>query len=917
MGNSSRQFVTGSILTIFLAFCHMPSSAQLIVRAGGSPGIVSRIVSVDDDVWVVGLKGVYRVNRKTNQAVSLANDALMVYSLTPVGKEIWIGTMLGGFSIDRKANRAVPLTGDAARANDIISVGDEAWITGISDVFHVDLKTNHTERINGDGDSFWGHRLILAGDEIWLTGLKGASKVDRKTNRAVPIAGDFGSVSAIASIDHDTWIGSEKGVFRVDRDTNLGSRLAIDTGWVHSIFLSGDDVWISALNGFFHVSKKTNDTEKIAGLDYMIIGCIAPFGEEIWVGGNDVFRVDKRKNQAIPLNWSIGAVTSIVAVDDELWFGTSNGAFRMDPKSRLTVDLAGSLPMISRFFGVPVWFEGDSYPVVHSAGRRGEDWYDASEADPMVIDAPDKAGLEKKLKDPTNWLKATEQGTNIRLKPGRITLYFSIHDKYGNTSGLEPLKIEGWVLPTWTLSFLIPFIAVSFCGLCLTLAPWVRYCHMLLMNPFVRNWASFGTVPLLLTTVPPVRKHIFRRYLRTMAGAEKFKTMGTKYIVPDTRFNLVSFGETLSRAPVICLHGQSGVGKSAFLAYLASECSSMVLHEPLLRRLTPVFVDLSIVGDQNPESMVKAELRKNGDLTDEKIVDALLDYGGFLFLFDGLNEVSEVSQTGILQFADVHRNHSFTCISTQIVTDELLHISKLISVDPLSPDKILELIRRKSIDLETGRQLFDSELLIEEMTPACFAISNVPFQLELLIEVWEALQQAPQGIDELYSYALGSIIDKEAWIKKGHGDYPDILCELAFTLLTERRPFDPKKDNLPDEIKWELKARRLFNDRAGVMEFRHDRVRAYLAARHFSLRWRSILVDESTVIDSNWDPMMEFYLEREQDTIRAKEMMLLLASKDPDATIRITQWGRTHHPELFTGWLDQLAHEFGKKVLFD
>ncbi len=269
------------------------------------------------------------------------------------------------------------------------------------------------------------------------------------------------------------------------------------------------------------------------------------------------------------------------------------------------------------------------------------------------------------------------------------------------------------------------------------------------------------------------------------------------------------------------------------------------------------------------------ELRKYGDLTDEKITDALLDYGGFLFLFDGLNEVSAATQSAILQFADLHRNHNYSCISTQIVTEELRQVSRLVSVEPLSGDKVKELIRREAADPAEGHQRFDPEALIEKLTPASLALSSVPFQLELLIEIWEATQKVPQGIDELYSYALGSVIDKQAWAGRGHADYPDILCELAFTLLTERRPFDPKKDNLPGEVKSELKTRRLLLDRGDMMEFRHDRIRAYLAARHFALRWRAILGNEKTLVDQNWDAMIEFHLERERDATRARDMMLL------------------------------------------
>ena len=61
--------------------------------------------------------------------------------------------------------------------------------------------------------------------------------------------------------------------------------------------------------------------------------------------------------------------------------------------------------------------------------------------------------------------------------------------------------------------------------------------------------------------------------------------------------------------------------------------------------------------------------------------------------------------------------------------------------------------------------------------------------------------------------------------------------------------------------------------------------------------------------------MMEFYLEREQDAKRARDMTFLLAVKDIDSAIRLARWGRVNRPELFNGWQDELSQEVGKRVL--
>jgi hypothetical protein len=106
----------------------------------------------------------------------------------------------------------------------------------------------------------------------------------------------------------------------------------------------------------------------------------------------------------------------------------------------------------------------------------------------------------------------------------------------------------------------------------------------------------------------------------------------------------------------------------------------------------PVFIDLSIAVGQEPKVMVRSQLQKYGDLTDEKLIDVLLDDGGFLFLFDGLNEVGEASQKAILQFIDLHRNHSFACLSAQVATEEFRRVSALVAASSLSDEKVKEVI---------------------------------------------------------------------------------------------------------------------------------------------------------------------------------------------------------------------------------
>ena len=163
------------------------------------------------------------------------------------------------------------------------------------------------------------------------------------------------------------------------------------------------------------------------------------------------------------------------------------------------------------------------------------------------------------------------------------------------------------------------------------------------------------------------------------------------------------------------------------------------------------------------------------------------------------------------------------------------------------------------------------------------------------------------------------MVEKEVWTKKGHSDYPDILSHLAFTMMIEKRPFDPRKDSLPQELTTELVNRKLLVDRGDVLEFRHDRVRAYLASKHFSQRWRKLLTDEKTMVDQNWDAMLEFYVAsagaNPEDASQTKTLLLLLLKKDMDAAIRLNTWALRNRSELFANWQDDFKLGIGSSVL--
>jgi hypothetical protein len=76
-------------------------------------------------------------------------------------------------------------------------------------------------------------------------------------------------------------------------------------------------------------------------------------------------------------------------------------------------------------------------------------------------------------------------------------------------------------------------------------------------------------------------------------------------------------------------------------------------------------------------------------------------------------------------------------------------------------------------------------------------------------------------------------------------------------MLKNKRPLGPTDNPQLVNIRDVLVVKKLLVKQADTYLF-HDRVRAWLAGRHFESQWRDLLKGDSVRIDRNWEPMLEF-----------------------------------------------------------
>jgi len=235
----------------------------------------------------------------------------------------------------------------------------------------------------------------------------------------------------------------------------------------------------------------------------------------------------------------------------------------------------------------------------------------------------------------------------------------------------------------------------------------------------------------------------------------------------------------------------------------------------------------------------------------------------------------------------------------------------------LDQDKVKELVRHLSESHDDTVRKFSADEVLEKFSDTTYRICRVPVQLELVLEMWQQHRILPEKLDDLFKYALSGILDDRRWQEEEHSDYPDTVARVAYKMLTEKRAYDPKSHELPQPLVEELTTRKLLVTHGDVMEFRHDKIRAYLAFLYFKDRWRSLLTDPKTLVDSNWDSMIEFELAQEKQPNIARSILFLLLERDFETAKRCFAWLLQNRSHLCVEWHQEFSLALAAKIVED
>jgi hypothetical protein len=595
---------------------------------------------------------------------------------------------------------------------------------------------------------------------------------------------------------------------------------------------------------------------------------------------------------------------AFVDFDGAPWFLSERGAYRFDEYSTIHFDVKRIQPSWWRDV-VEGTFPGIRLSGLVKPTATYRTTTQTSSPYPEQFGGAFRCAVDEKLSADSALLPvepgAAASGTYFELSPGSRPRY-RVVDRWGNRVEDSLPGFVVWSGPV--LAMVVVAAWILSLAMLLALAPKSLLCHMILMNRHVRRFGYFNLVPVIVV-VGPVRRHLLRRYVDSISN--EYDSWKERYVVPSPVMEVSRTWPLLKEHRKLLLHGSSGVGKTAYLHYLAAVFSKDSNALPAdARRLVPVFVPLSRYRGQPPDDMVHSQLRKFGLVTDPEIARVMVESGGFLILLDGLNEVERTTRDNIRSFVDAYSGRG-SCLFVVTSQDDDVELGAVRLDVPLLDKKGIEKILRSRLSADLAKDAID------HLDDRACQLLQLPQDLDLVIDLFDRLKavKIPVSRRELYDRVFDGVRAK--WSAADEIHLWDVLCARTYEALVKSE----RRVSIADQqaIRENLRSLRLLVEREGELSFRHEQIHAYVAAQYIAPRWRELVQGKKTdeekkknggqvEITFAWLPTLLFvasivpegevgeFFERLLATERfvAEAVYKLWVRTDPDADGRSATW---------------------------
>jgi hypothetical protein len=794
----------------------------------------------------------------------------------------------------------------------LVAIGERLLVMTKEDSLILNKYGEQIVRLKGIGflasHDFSGGRLFVVKDKSLLV----LNEDDQEFITLMPVDSglDF-SVTAIdtqifISLDGSLWALTEGGQHLVKADEKLRA-------YVYSIKAVRDRLFISTKEGLWTLVKNNHQADKVKGLEGKIFRIadteehVFAFGDEsMWIVSTDGKQAD-RITSIIPKG-----ETKIVSAGNRAYIlftkydqdgSSSTSISRIDSKVKIN-----TWPSTSGWFATAIgyvlpsnWLPAEKVRVQASySDEAGTDPYDETiprefrfaKADGDTLASDDKFSTQEQFSYEIGW--------------GRNSVRYWVKDRWGNVF-LQTATYYG--VPSQYFFVTLPFIlSIVFVLACLASAPKVDFSHSAIMNPWLRKYFSLGSVPLLLSIFPALRRHILKRYTDAVSKDNEIEEWKERFVYPDEVFLPDNFGKRLESERRLLLTGQSGIGKTSFFKHLTAYYVSQ--DKPMHpAKVFPIYISLTNYGGNSLEELVYTQLFSYGKITDRELAPMFLEQGGLLIFLDGVNEVQNVSDRQKLsEFVEKFWTSNYICLSSQQRYPEIENLPR-VELKAFGPEKVREFLRQRVNERETAKRV------IKSLTGEDYQLYSVPRDLEYAVEILNnGAKSLPKSRTELYEIIFSAIFAR--WKDKGSADSEDILCERAYKMIVEREmAFDSVNNPRFKEITADLREQKFLITREESYYFRHDLIRAYLASEFFYPRWENLFKKlEGKPIDSNWLEMLKFACEKISGPAEVKSLLYEVLDKSvrKDLVKSLFRWLKDNQPVKCSSWETDFYAKYGE-----
>ena len=814
----------------------------------------------------------------------------------PIGQTLYVASGNTLFSVTSDG-AALRIQNFETSIVDLVPAGDSLFVLTRPSLFQIreGQAPLRIKGVTGDWNMFpLENSALVAGDGYLCvvrtpsdcTSLKGVSgkvtyvtdigkHVLVATTEGLFIANENNIVIRVAGIQGNPGIGSmgDKAFVSADKKYVLSEDGNLTTvngaeGEVNTDAEVGDHLFIGTNNGvsmLAHDATAASIPEIHCSVSYLQLD-----GDRIFVGTpcEGIWIVNKQGAVLERMANPLGQVFRIETVADRTYILSSYGLYRLDPH----VSIRGRLVPNSWWaralaFALPAgWLPADSVSATAEyVDEHGKDPYeDALPREFRFTTAPGQPM-------PTYDKFSPQAQFYYDLKWGKNTVHYWVKDAWENTFEQEE-TYRG--LPAQYSFILLPF-ALSFVFVfgCFALAPRVYFCHSMVMNPWLRRYFSLGSIPLLLSIFPPVRRHILRRYSDSVANDKEFAEWRTRFVYPDEEFYPPNVGKRIESERRLLLIGQSGIGKTSFFKHLTAHYS---LHAKATfpKRVSPVYISLTNFGGNSLEELVYTQLFSHGKITDKELAPLFLEQGGLVIFLDGVNEVRNIADRQKLsEFVERFWTSNYIFLSSQQSYPEIENVVKL-ELKTFTRDNIRDFIYQRVNNKETAKNI------ISTLTDDDYQLYGIPRDLEFGIDILnDGGGSLPKSRTVLYEKTLRTLFAK--WQHDGNTSAADRLCERAFLMILHSElTFDSVETPELKEVSINLLDRKFLIRRESNYYFRHELICSYLASKYFIGRWNNLLESaKGKPIDINWLDMLKFSCENITDPAEVKALVFKVLEK--------------------------------------